>query len=137
MATKKAAKRVAAKKATKSTKRANPNKGTLPRGYKSIVADGDYGSAWDFEAEPELQGTLNAIRGPFTVGKGKDKREKRVAEIEKEDGTKVSVWESAGLKSLFESDDVEEGTEVFIRYEGEKDVGRPQPMRVFTVAIAD
>ncbi len=138
MATKKAApaKKVAAKVKGKGGK-ANGAwaKVELPAGFKAI-SSGEFGDVWDFEQKPTLVGTVTGDVREVETGKGREKRVSRVITV-KEDGTGKSytVWESASLKGFF--DHVQRRFHVALAFHGYRDVGRPQPMKVFEGAFSD
>jgi hypothetical protein len=71
--------------------------------------------AWDVDAMPVLQGTWGKVR-TITVKRGKKMEDAKVCDVETEDGKRYTVWESAGLRALFENAD--EGTEVYIEFQG-------------------
>jgi len=84
----------------------------LPAGFKRV--DG-FAQTWDVETMPLLQGTWGKVR-TIQVKRGKKMEEARVCDVETDDGKRYTVWDSAGLRGLFDAAD--EGTEVFIQYEG-------------------
>src|SRR5882672_3813412 len=135
-----------AKKATKSARGANgkaksvkrmpSNKKwagvTLPPGFNAINTN-EYGQRWDFEEKPILQGICAAAPRDVPQGTGKNKRTTRVIDIKGSDGSTTAVWESAALQGFF--DEVKKGSKVAIAFQGYRDVGRPQPMKVFVAGI--
>lgn len=106
----------------------------LPSGFKPI--SGGSGTAWDYKAEPVLEGKLVSItefeskfKDPATK---KFKKQKR-AVIQRKDGSEVGVYESAGTRPLF---DVKKGKQVAIVFLGTKKIkGRAQPMKEFAVGV--
>jgi hypothetical protein len=68
-------------------------------------------------------------------GTGKNKRESRVVTIKSDDGVLFDVWESAALRGFFEK--IEDGMSVAIAFQGYRDIGRPQPMKVFQAGIRE
>lgn len=132
-----AAKKVAAKKAP--AKKAAASKATnmkwakvqLPDGYTAI-ASGDFGEEWDYENVPLLEGVVEGEAREVEVGKGRDKKMTRVINVATSSGT-YAVWESAALRQFF--DKVYDGAEVAVAFQGYKDTGRPQPMKVFVAGL--
>lgn len=132
MAAKKAAKRTKASKA----KGNGMNKWSgvaLPSGYQAI-ANQDRGVKWDFEAHPVLEGEVLGIR-TVDVGTGRNKRESQVMNIRTKQGEVFSVWESASLAEFFKA--AEEGMECAVAFTGYQDIGRPQPMKMFSAGLKE
>ena len=68
--------------------------------------------------------------------KGEKARETRVITVKSEaDGKTYTVWESTALEEFFNH--VQRGMRVAITFHGLRDVGRPQPMKVFQGAFTD
>lgn len=84
----------------------------LPAGFTRVEG---FAQAWDVEIMPVLQGAWGKER-TIQVKRGKKMEEARVCDVEVADGKRYTVWNSAGLTSLF--DTAEEGTEVYIAFEG-------------------
>lgn len=86
---------------------------------------------WDYEKQKVLQGDAVSMR---VIKKKKPRKGEapttRLLTVRDEDGNLHQVWESAGLRGLF--DEVLQGGEVFIRYDGlgAKQKGKNQ-MKVF------
>lgn len=134
MATKKAAKKVPAKK-TKAGSNAKWDGVQLPDGFRSITT-GDYGDEWEYEKKPLLQGVVTSDVREVETGTGRNKRTSRVITVQDaEDGRAYTVWESASLRGFF--DLVQKGFGVCVAFHGYRDVGKPQPMKVFDGAIAE
>jgi hypothetical protein len=95
---------------------------TVPKGYERISGFGESWPGQDPEIGATLEGTITEF-GDFETGKGKDKRTVQTAKIETKDGKIYTVYESARLRALFE---YEEGTQVFLVYNGLGDAKRGQ-----------
>jgi len=122
------AKPAAKKAAGKSNRWANTQ---LPKGFQPITS-GEYGQPWDHEAMPLLQGVVSGELRTVEQGKGKDKRETRVATIETDEGC-FDVWESASLSGFF--DKLSDGMSVAVAFQGYRDTGKASPMKVIVGAI--
>lgn len=120
-----------AQKAATKTQNMKWTKVQLPDGYTAI-ASGDFGEEWDYEGMPLLEGVVEGETREVEVGKGRDKRVSRVVNIKTANGT-FALWESASLAAFF--DRVYDGAEVAVAFQGYRDVGRPQPMKVFAAGI--
>ncbi|MHB1516599.1 MAG: hypothetical protein ACYCVY_13065 [Acidiferrobacteraceae bacterium] len=104
----------------------------LPKGF-TVVPMGSYAPKHDFDKEDTLQGVCLEVK-TVTVGSGKKQRECAVATIEKIDGSRVVLWESAGLAGLFEQ--LKPKQRVWVHFDGlVKIKGRAEPMRTFTAGI--
>lgn len=107
----------------------------LPAGFRTIAA-GEYGEEWDYEKNPLLQGTVVSDVREVEAGKGRDKRVQRVVSIKSDDdGRTYTLWDSASLKEFFNH--LHRGQQIAVVFRGYKDVGRPQPMKVFEGAYTD
>jgi len=110
------------------TKQTKLTKSALPKGYTAITADAE---THDWDATPTLEGTIK--RAPETVNLADGPR--RVMHIERDsDGERVAVWESSGLRALFECS---VGDKVFIAFTG---LGvaknkKHSPPRLFEVGV--
>lgn len=135
MATKQAAKKIVAKKASKTTRFA---KVELPKGFTAITS-GAFGDVWEYEQHPVLVGKVTGDVRSITQkakGRGEKDRETRVITVKSEaDGKLYTVWESAALEEFFNH--VRRGMRVALSFHGFRDVGRPQPMKVFQGAFTD
>lgn len=92
--------------------KAKPKANGLPAGFKRVEG---FAQTWDVEAMPVLQGTWGKVR-TIEVKRGKKMESARVCDVETEDGKRYTVWDSAGLRALFDTAD--EDTEVYIEYQG-------------------
>lgn len=131
MATKKTApaKKPAAKKAPTFAKV------QLPSGFRAITT-GEYGEEWEYEKNPLLHGVVTGNVREVEAGSDRNKRINRVVSVKSsDDGRTYTVWESASLKAFF--DGLRPGMEVAIAFHGYKDVGKPQPMKVFEGAYTE
>lgn len=132
---------MATKKAAKRTKASNvKGNGTsrwsgvvLPSGYQAI-ANQDRGMKWDFETHPVLEGEVLGIR-TVGVGTGRNKRESQVMNIRTKQGEVFSLWESASLEEFFKT--AEAGMECAVAFSGYQDIGRPQPMKMFSAGLKE
>jgi len=102
----------------------------IPKGYKAI---GGFAQTWDQTKRPELIGTFGQVR-TVTQKSGRKTRKVRVADVTTDDGV-YAVWESAGLRGLF--DNCKEGDDVYIRFTGmgKAKKGQNAP-KLYTVAKA-
>jgi len=102
-------------------------KSTLPKGYTAVTADAD---SHDWDANATLEGTIK--RAPEMVPLADGPR--RVLHIEKADGERVAVWESTGLRALFECS---VGDKVYISFTGfgVAKNKKHSPPRLFEVGI--
>jgi hypothetical protein len=130
-----AAKKAAAKKANKKAARGNGTThktgATLPAGY-SAIANTERGLKWDIEEMPLLEGTVVGIRD-VEVGTGRNKRETQIMSVRTKKGEVYDVWNSKSLEEFFSK--VQEGDEVAIAFQGYQDVGRGNPMKLFSAGI--
>jgi hypothetical protein len=106
----------------------------LPKGFKPIKG---LASSWDYENESPLTGKVTEFRSVESRYKdqktGKNKVQRNATIARDSDGRLVTVWESAGTRSLF---DLKVGTHVWINFDGLRKIkGRAQPMKVFTIAV--
>jgi hypothetical protein len=134
MTAQKTVKKTATTKTTKSTDSKRWNGVQLPSGYEAIAV-GEFGQPWDFEQHPLLEGVVSGDVRTVEAGTGKNKRESRVVTIKSDDGALFDVWESAALRGFFEQ--IEDGVPVAIAFQGYRDIGRPQPMKVFQAGIRE
>lgn len=125
--TKAAAKKAPAKRSKKGVAHA-----VLPEGFQAI---GGFAQSWEYEKEPLLVGTITGFR-EVTVKRGRKEEPVNTCTIEREDGTLVTVWESATLRGLFEQ--CEEGQMVAIAYQGIGKAKKGQnPPKLFAVGVAE
>lgn len=107
----------------------------LPAGFRAITS-GDYGDEWEYESSPLLRGIVNGDVREVEAGTGSNKRVSRVVTVKSiDDGRDYTVWESASLRAFF--DHVQRGMEVAVAFHGYRDVGKPQPMKVFEGAFTE
>lgn len=130
MATK--AKKAPAKKANAGAVNKAWSHAALPEGYAPIN-NGEFGERWEFEKMPVLEGVVVGDAREVETGTGKNKRTSQVVTVRSADGKSYDVWSSASLRGFFER--VEDGSEVALVFKGYRDVGRPQPMKVFEAGI--
>lgn len=130
-----------AKKQVKTKTRApkgDYTKVALPEGFTAI-ASGQFGDIWEYEKHPVLVGKVVGDVRSITqkpTKKGEKPRETRVITVRSEaDGKTYTVWESTALEEFFNH--VRRGMRVAITFHGLRDVGRPQPMKVFQGAFTD
>lgn len=121
---------MAKKKVVKHRKQSSVQ-AAIPDGFRPIV-DEAHAPKHDFDTYDTLVGTVKSIR-KIVQGKGKQQRIVRIMTVDRGDMF-VSVWESAGLRILF--DQVQPDQRVYIRYVGEVAIkGRKQPMHAYQCAI--
>lgn len=123
------------KKTAAKTTNAKWDKVALPAGFRAITS-GDYGDGWDYEANSLLIGSVKGDVREVEAGTGRNKRVSRVITVQSNEDNRVyTVWESASLKAFF--DHVQRGMQVAIAFHGYRDVGKPQPMKVFEGAFTE
>ncbi len=107
--------------------------GNVPKGMKAI--NSSFAPTWDPEARKELTGTFGPIK-EVPLKQGNKTVDRRCVEFTTHDGERFTIWESAGLKVMF--DDVKPGTEVYIRFDGygQAKKGQNAP-KLFTVGVED
>lgn len=133
-------KKAPAKKTNAKTSSRKPSYANveLPAGFTAI-ASGSFGDVWDYENHPVLVGKVTGDVRSITQKakrKGEKDRETRVITVKSEaDGKMYTVWESAALEEFFNH--VQRGMRVALSFHGFRDVGRPQPMKVFQGAFTD
>lgn len=121
-------KKVAKKKVAKKAKPIS-----LPNGYKVIGRSPN----WDVDKNPVIEGERSETREVvFNEGK-RDERTVRCFIVTDQELGAVTVWESTGLRDLF--DQTEEGNTVRIEYLGVSETHRKgqQPMKLFNCAMKD
>ena len=110
----------------------------LPKGFTAI-ATGSFGDVWEYEKHPVLVGRVTGDVRTITQKakrKGEKPRDTRVITVKSEaDGRLYTVWESIALEEFFNH--VQRGMRVALTFHGLRDVGRPQPMKVFQGAFTD
>ena len=110
----------------------------LPKGFTAI-ATGSFGDVWEYEKHPVLVGKVTGDVRSITQKakrKGEKPRDTRVITVKSEaDGRLYTVWESIALEEFFNH--VQRGMRVALTFHGLRDVGRPQPMKVFQGAFTD
>lgn len=99
-------------KTTSDTKTEKQQYAQLPEGYTAI---GGMAKTWDYQAEPLLEGTIVSF-SEAEVKRGKKTETVPLCIVERQDGSRVTVWKSATLSPLFE--EFEEGTQIAIAYQG-------------------
>jgi len=105
----------------------------LPEGYEPIQG-GSFGDTWDFTKRRNLEGVVKRLDSTTMDQGKKNEREQRVLELETKEGERISVWESATLRDLFDA--VTIGSQIALAYAGEKAVkGRRQPMHNILAGI--
>lgn len=119
-------------KAKASASTLSKSNGEIPKGMKALSST--FAPTWQPTKEGEsITGTMGEVK-TVTLQQGKKQVERRCVEITTAKDERYTVWESAGLKTMFE--DVEADSEVYIRYDGLGVAKRGQnaPKR-FTVAV--
>ena len=123
----------AARKQRKTASSVAKGNGEIPSGMRQLA--GSFAPTWNPEEVPHLRGTFSEPKS-VTLTQGKKQVERRCVEFTTENDETFTVWESAGLVHMFE--EVEPGTEVFIRYDGLGTAKKGQNApKLFTVAVAD
>lgn len=137
-----AKKKATAKAAPRRKAKAKPTASTLagevlglPPGMRQL--DASFAPTWDIDAMPVLHGTWTDVR-EVELTQGRKVVTRRCAEVKADDGsgTRVTVWESAGLSALFDENPI--GRAVFIRFDGygKAKKGQNAP-KLFTVGVAE
>lgn len=128
----KKAKKSTKKAVVKKAKRASNKLPTLPGGYKVIGRAPN----WDVEKHPVIEGERGEAREVTLDAGTKKEREIRTMIVQDGEIGAVTVWESAGLKDLF--DQTEDGDVVRIEYLGEGTAKKGQnAMRMFQCALKE
>ena len=103
----------------------------IPEGFE-MVSDGTLTETHDFEVDPVVMGKVLTTK-TVLLKRGAKVEENRMLTVNIGDRS-VAVWESAGLKDLF--DDCVPGDTIYIRYEGLEAMGAGrQPMKKFVTGI--
>ena len=103
----------------------------IPEGFE-MVSDGTLTETHDYDKVPVVMGKVLTTK-TVLLKRGQDIEENRMITVNIGDGT-TAVWESAGLKDLF--DDMVVGDTVYIRYEGLEEMGGGrQDMKKFVTGI--
>lgn len=107
---------------------------SLPKGFTSI---GGFGKSWpDDSTKPgaAIQGVVIEYDKVTVTREGKKEKVQNL-KLETKDGIMFTVWESAGLKVLFEDEDYTD-CEIWLRFDGlgPKKRGRNQA-RLYTLAF--
>lgn len=134
MAFRKVAKK-AAKKVAKTAKRGKKNSAAvhLPDGYKVIGRAPN----WDVDKHPVIEGVRGETK-VVTLNQGtKQEKDTNCMVVVTEELGALTVWESAGLRDLFEQ--TEDGDTVRIEYVETLPARKrgQQGMRVFSCAVKD
>lgn len=118
---------MAARKEKKDPKRLNVK---LPKGYKIVSGDGFAKSFFFTKRGDFVEGKVISVKGLTYDGK---KRE--ILTLQTKKHGPVAIWDSAGLKPLFDS--IKKNDEVYIRFDGlgtPKKKGYSAP-KLFTVGV--
>lgn len=133
-----ASKKKTSKKVSKKSAAALPSSEGIPEGMEQIGAG--YAPAWKPEEQKVIHGKVTGAVREVELTIRKKKQITRCFEVtQKKTGERLTVWESAALKELFEHVvGTGEGPEVWIRYDGvgKKKSGQNAP-KLFTVAIKE
>lgn len=102
------------------------SKSQLPKGFTAITANAEN---HDWDAVPTLEGIIRRMDSVDL-----EDGPRKVMHIEREDGERVAVWESSGLRALFECNI---GDRVFIAFQGfgEAKKKNHSPPRLFEVGV--
>lgn len=105
----------------------------IPKGMKPI--EGGYAKTWNVDELPILEGMASAPK-TVTLTKGKKSDDRRCFELRTDDGERYTVWESAGLASLFEAVEEKAPCRVWISFRGYGTAKKGQnPPKLFDSAI--
>jgi len=108
---------------------------TAPKGMKTI--SGGYAATWNVDEVPTLDGKVADKPKTVTLTQGKKQVERRCIEVRTADGERYTVWESAGLVTLFEALDEGAPCRVWIHFKGYGTAKKGQnPPKLFDSAIA-
>jgi len=109
---------------------AKPKSGAsdLPKGFRKVEVP----AAFDFDANPILQGTVLKIKTIPLKREGATVPTK-VAQVRDGDGVIHSLWESAALLTLF--DDMKPGSQIWVKYLGKVDLGENKTRKEFDIGI--
>lgn len=130
MATRKATKKAVKKGAKKKVVTGGVR---LPDGYKTIGRAPN----WDIDKYPILEGVRGEIKAVTLNAGTKQEKETNCVVVVSDELGAVTVWESAGLRDLFEQ--TEDGDTVRIEYVETLEPRRKgqQGMRVFSCAVKE
>ena len=101
-------------------------KSTLPKGYTQISATAEN---HDWDASPILEGVIKRIDSAKI-----DNEMRKVMHIEDAQGDRQAVWESAGLRALFECN---VGDRVYVQFTGfgEQKDKKKNPPRLYEIGV--
>lgn len=103
----------------------------IPAGFE-MISDGTLTETHDFTKQPIVMGKVMTMK-TVLLTRGNSVEENRMITVDLGDGS-TAVWESASLKDLF--DEMVTGDEVYIRYEGDEEMGGGrQPMKKFVTGL--
>jgi|SRR6478735_1233373 len=122
-----------APKAKTTRKPTGPKNAPTPikgvEGMQEVTTEYNDLPQWDFAKKPRFEGTVTRV-SDFLHTKSKfGERETRVMHIADSNGEEFSLWESAGLKDLFENAVV--GTAVVIVAQGKQEFSDGRTMNTF------
>lgn len=129
----KAAKNLAAKKSAARGKRQKQQDIRLPDGYKVVGRAPN----WDADKNPVLEGTRGETKEVTLNAGTKDEKDTRCMVVVSDELGAVTVWESAGLRDLF--DGTEDGDQIRIEFTHTLPPTKKghNPMRVFSCAVKE
>jgi hypothetical protein len=103
----------------------------IPEGFE-MVSDGTLTETHDFKKIAIVMGKVLTMK-TVPLKRGNVIEDNRMITVDTGEGT-TAVWESASLKDLF--DDMVVGDNVYIRYDGDEDMGGGrQPMKKFVTGL--
>ena len=103
----------------------------MPDGFE-MVSDGTLTETHDFEKTPIVTGKVLTMKSVLLKRSG-TVEENRMITVATDEGT-TAIWESAGIKDLF--DEMVSGDQVYIRFDGLEEMGGGrQPMKKFITGL--
>lgn len=109
-----------------------------PKGMK--VIHGGYAKTWNVDEMPVLEGKVSEGPKTVTLNKGtKKEADRRCVEVTTDDGSRYTLWESAGLAGLFEKlAEAELPVKVWVAFRGLGTAKKGQNApKLFDAAISD
>lgn len=136
MAFRKSAKKAAKKVIAKTAKRGKKSNGAavhLPDGYKVIGRAPN----WDVEKYPTIEGVRGEVKTVTLNAGSKSEKDTNCMVVVTEELGALTVWESAGLRDLFEQTDDGDTVRIeFVETLAPRKKGQ-QGMRVFSCAVKE
>lgn len=134
MATRKKVSKAAQKVAVAKSKRGKKAQDIrLPDGYKVVGRAPN----WDADKHPVLEGTRGETKDVTLNAGAKDEKETRCFVVVSEELGAVTVWESAGLRDLFDGTDDGDSIRIEFTHTLPPTKKGHNPMRVYACAVKE